>query len=182
MIVGVAGFQNSGKTRLVELIIPRIIQGGFSVVSVKHIAHDDLAVDAAGTDTFRHKRAGSRVAVAVSDQETVYFHARAQTLDQILARLKELEPADLILVEGFKASALPKIVIGEVEHGGPALWRWDGTEAGAAHIAQSLMAGIRAERAGLRRTGARRPRGRGRASSPPSRNRRRAGRRAALRR
>jgi len=151
MIIGIAGYQNSGKTRLVELIVPHIVASGFTVATVKHIAHDDLSVDAAGTDTFRHKRAGARLAVAASDSETVYFHSKGQTLEEVLERLEKFEPADLVVVEGFKGSRLPKIVIGEVEHGGQELYRWDGTEEGALAIANSLILGIRAERAGTNR-------------------------------
>jgi len=152
MIIGIAGYQNSGKTRLVELIVPRIVAAGFTVATVKHIAHDDLSVDAAGTDTFRHKRAGARLAVAASDTETVYFHSKGQTLEEVLERLEKIEPADLVIVEGFKGSRLPKIVIGEVQHGGQELHRWDGTEGGAEAIAESLMQGIRAERGGVKRS------------------------------
>jgi molybdopterin-guanine dinucleotide biosynthesis protein MobB len=146
MILGVAGYQNSGKTTLIELIAPRVCAAGFTVATVKHIAHDDLRVDAGGSDTQRHRQAGATLAAAVSDAETVYFHGGGNSLDQVLARIAALDAPDLILVEGFKRSGLPKIVIGTVQHGGPAKWRWDGTPEGAAQVAQEILVELRAER------------------------------------
>ncbi|HEX9708513.1 MAG TPA: molybdopterin-guanine dinucleotide biosynthesis protein B [Candidatus Thermoplasmatota archaeon] len=146
MILGVAGYQGSGKTTLVELVVPRIVEAGFAVATVKHVAHGDLRVDAGATDTERHKRAGARAAVAVSDEETVYFHTAAHSLEQVLERLALLDEFDLVLVEGFKASPLPKVVVGDVEHGGPARFRWDGTVPHAARIAEEIMGELRAER------------------------------------
>lgn len=174
MIVGIAGLQNSGKTTLIELIVPRIVQAGYRVVTVKHIAHDDLRIDAAGSDTQRHRKAGARLAVAVSDTETVYFHGAPHTLDEVLARVDRLEEPDLVLVEGFKGSPLAKIVIGPVEHGGPAKWRWDGTPQGAALIAEDLMFEVRGERSQARK-------GETQPGPPASPGRRRAGARSRLR-
>jgi molybdopterin-guanine dinucleotide biosynthesis protein MobB len=174
VIVGIAGLQNSGKTTLVELMVPRIAAAGFAVATVKHIAHDDLRVDAGGTDTRRHRNAGARLSVAVSPTETVYFHEGARDLDEVARRVEAMGPFDLVLVEGFKKSDLPKIVVGKVEHGGPARWRWDGTPGGAAEIAESLMEAVRAERAQSRGAA---PAARAR----PSPSRRRAGARARLR-
>jgi molybdopterin-guanine dinucleotide biosynthesis protein MobB len=151
VIVGVAGLQNSGKTTLIELMVPRIVAAGFSVATVKHIAHDDLRVDAAGTDTRRHRQAGARLAVAASASETVFFHEGGQEVGAVVQQVEAFGAFDLVLVEGFKKSDLPKIVVGEVEHGGKARWRWDGTPEGAAAIAEALMEEVRAQRAKARK-------------------------------
>lgn len=143
MILGIAGLQDSGKTTLVELLVPKVVAAGFRVATVKHIAHDDLRVDAAGTDTARHRKAGAHTAVAASPSETVYFEKGGLTLDAITARLEARAEFDLILVEGFKKSLLPKIVVGAVEHGGEARWRWDGSKEGAAAIADAIVAELR---------------------------------------
>lgn len=174
MIVGIAGYQNSGKTTLVELLIPRVRGAGFKVATVKHIAHNDLRIDVGGSDTARHRKAGAHLSVAVSDGETVFFHEAGRTLEDVLRRIEQLEAPDLVLVEGFKGSAYPKIVIGAVEHGGLARWRWDGTPESAASIAEDLMIEIRGKRAAAR-------------GGPPARaprsgaSRRRAGARSNLR-
>ena len=146
MIVGVAGLQNSGKTTLIELMVPRIVAAGFSVATVKHIAHDDLRVDAAGTDTRRHRQAGARLAVAASPSETVFFHEGGRALNDVTRQVAAFGHFDLVLVEGFKKSGLAKIVVGAVEHGGKAKWRWDGTKNGASEIANSLVEGLARER------------------------------------
>ncbi len=147
VIVGVAGLQNSGKTTLIEWMVPRIVSAGFSVATVKHIAHDDLRVDAAGTDTRRHRQAGARLAVAASPTETVFFHEGGRDLREVAGQVAAFGPFDLVIVEGFKRSKLPKIVVGQVEHGGEARWHWDGSPTGAAAIAEALVEELRAERA-----------------------------------
>lgn len=183
MILGVAGLQGSGKTTLVEQLVQRITASGYSVGTVKHVAHGDLRVDTGGKDTERHRRAGARAAVAVSDEETVYFHSTRHDLEQVLAKLAQLDTFDLVLVEGFKASPLPKIVVGPVEHGGPERFRWDGSAPDAARIAEEIMEQLRAERMRKRAPPRRRrhPRAHRRSSSARSavrgRSRRRPGRR-----
>jgi hypothetical protein len=97
--------------------------------------------------------------------------------------MAQLDEFDLILVEGFKASPLPKVVVGDVEHGGPARFRWDGTAPDAARIAEEVMEGLRAERMGKRAPPRprRHPRGR-KSASARSTVRRRASRATGRRR
>lgn len=182
MILGVAGLQGSGKTTLVEQLVGRITGAGYSVGTVKHVAHGDLRVDTGGKDTERHRRAGARAAVAVSDEETVYFHSATHTLEHVLEKLAQVDDFDLVLVEGFKGSALPKIVVGEVEHGGPERFRWDGSGPDAVRIAEEIMEQLRAER--MRKRAPPRPRRhpRQRSSSARSPLRRRGTRRSGRRR
>jgi len=146
VILGVAGFQNSGKTTLLEILIPMVTKAGFRVATVKHVAHDDLQIDTAGTDTDRHKKAGARLAVAVSDSESVYFHGQPQTLEEILARVRALEAPDLILVEGFKGSSIPKIVVGAAPYSGEPLYHWDGSAEDGQRIATQVIEELRKER------------------------------------
>lgn len=150
VIIGVAGLQDSGKTTLIEFMVPRIVASGFTVATVKHIAHDDLRVDPAGTDTRRHRKAGASLAVAASPTETVFFREGGLEVDELTKRVNAMGDFDVVFVEGFKQSNLPKIVVGAVQHGGEARWRWDGTVAGAAAIADQIMHEIREARARAR--------------------------------
>jgi len=143
VILGVAGLHNSGKTTLLEVLIPAVIGAGFTVATVKHIAHGDLDIDKGGSDTHRHKRAGATVAAAVSDTEAVYFHGKAHTLEEVLSRLEQLGPFDLVLVEGYKGSSIPKIVVGGAQHAGRAAYTWNGEQADAVRIASGLIGQLR---------------------------------------
>lgn len=56
-IVSFVGKSNSGKTTLIERLIPQLIALGLRVGAIKHDAHD-FEIDYPGKDSWRHGRAG----------------------------------------------------------------------------------------------------------------------------
>lgn len=108
-VIGVAGFKNSGKTTLVEKLVAEFTRRGFRVATVKH-AHHEFQIDGAETDSARHRRAGASQVAIVSSMRwalvTELGAAPEPALDDIIARLA---PADLVIVEGYKGEAIPKI-------------------------------------------------------------------------
>ncbi|MEX0956200.1 MAG: molybdopterin-guanine dinucleotide biosynthesis protein B [Rhizobiaceae bacterium] len=108
-VLGIAGWKNSGKTTLVERLVAALAGRGLRVATVKH-AHHDFDVDVPGTDSWRHRQAGARQVAIVSSRRWALMHelrdAAEPKLDEILERLS---PADLIIVEGWKRGAHPKI-------------------------------------------------------------------------
>ena len=58
VLIAISGVKNSGKTTLIEKLIPRLSDKGLKVATVKHDGHD-FDADVEGTDTFKHRRAGA---------------------------------------------------------------------------------------------------------------------------
>ncbi len=106
-VLGVAGWQESGKTTLLEALIPTLVADGLSVVVVKHDAHG-LAFDVAGKDSDRLLHAGGEVIVE-SPAES-FTRAGRDPGEPLLPRLIALERrCDLVLVEGYKGGPQPKV-------------------------------------------------------------------------
>jgi molybdopterin-guanine dinucleotide biosynthesis protein B len=109
--IGFIGYSNSGKTTLIEKLIPRFRARGLSVSAIKN-AHHGFDMDRPGKDSFRYREAGAgQVLISTSERwalltETPRGHA---TLEQLLA---QLAPCDLVIVEGFKSEGtIPRIEV-----------------------------------------------------------------------
>ncbi|MBM3501190.1 MAG: molybdopterin-guanine dinucleotide biosynthesis protein B [Armatimonadetes bacterium] len=105
-VIGVCGYSNSGKTLLLERLVPRLTGRGLRVALIKD-SHHPLDVDRSGKDSDRLFAVGADVLVCGADQTFIRLHAARLTLDECLARLPG--GYDLVLVEGFRNVALPKI-------------------------------------------------------------------------
>jgi molybdopterin-guanine dinucleotide biosynthesis protein B len=121
-VFGFAGWSGSGKTTLVERLIPEFTRRGLRVSVIKH-AHHGFDLDKPGKDSWRHREAGATQVLMLSNDRWVLMHelrgAPEPTLEE---QLRLLEPCDLVLIEGYKAAAVPKIEIHRPSHGKPALW------------------------------------------------------------
>lgn len=106
-VVAVSGVKNSGKTELIARMIPHLIAAGHKVAVIKHDGHSFLA-DPEGTDTYRHLEAGA-CGTAIFDREK-YKVVRMRSLEET-DFLSMFPEADLVLLEGFKHSAWPKLEI-----------------------------------------------------------------------
>ena len=114
MIVGVYGYQDSGKTTLVEAAIKELVAKGYRVASVKH-ATDELKIDTEGTDSWRHRKAGSDPVVLTADGETVFMKRPGITLEETISMIQKDFHPDAVIVEGFKQSPYPKVALGDIE-------------------------------------------------------------------
>lgn len=121
-VFGLAGYSGSGKTTLIEKLIPRFAARGLTVSLIKH-THHNFDVDQPGKDSYRHRAAGASEVLLTCDTRWVLMHelrgAPEATLEEQLA---VLSPCDLVLVEGFKATPIPKLEIHRPAHGKPPLW------------------------------------------------------------
>jgi molybdopterin-guanine dinucleotide biosynthesis protein B len=108
-IFGITGWKNSGKTTLTERLVAEFRRRGKRVATIKH-AHHDFDIDHAGTDSFRHRAAGAGEVAIVSGRRWALMHeldgAAEPTLEEVIARLA---PCDIVLIEGYKQQAHPKI-------------------------------------------------------------------------
>jgi molybdopterin-guanine dinucleotide biosynthesis adapter protein len=121
-ILGFAGYSGSGKTTLLEKVIPLLQQHGLRISVIKH-AHHDFDIDHPGKDSFRHRAAGAHEVLIASGHQWALIHELRDEsepgLEQLCARLS---PCDLILVEGYKFSSIPKLEIYRIETGHPLLY------------------------------------------------------------
>ena len=106
-VLAVCGFKNSGKTTLLEGIIPLLRNLGLAVAVIKHDAHG-VQVDHQGKDSDRLFRAGADVLLRGPNETLVRRHPSSVTgLDEAVEML--LLQHDVVLVEGHKQTPLPKI-------------------------------------------------------------------------
>lgn len=126
-VFGVTGWKNTGKTGLVERLVAEISARGFRVSTVKH-AHHAADIDHPGRDSYRHRAAGAAEVLVASPSRWALMHelrgAPEPPFDELLGKLG---PADLVLVEGFKREAHPKIEAHRAEAGSDLLARGDAT-------------------------------------------------------
>ena len=120
-IIGLAGWSGSGKTTLVTKVIPRRIARGIRVSTVKH-AHHGFDLDLPGKDSFMHRAAGAtEVAISSANRFAILHELRGEPEWKLKDLLAKLSPVDLVLVEGFKRDAFPKLEIHRKENGKPLL-------------------------------------------------------------
>ena len=120
-IFGFAGWSGSGKTTLIEELIPRFVKHGLSVSIVKH-AHHSFDVDQPGKDSHRHRQAGCTEVVVVSEKRWAIMHElRGEPEPTLEEQIKRVSSCDLLLVEGYKHYALPKLEIWRRENAKPLL-------------------------------------------------------------
>ncbi len=105
-VVTLIGKSGSGKTTLMEGLIPELSRRGYRIATIKHHSHSGFEVDREGKDSWRHSRAGSvHVIIAAPDKIASYRNLKQElTLAEIV---KEVQEADLILVEGYRQAELP---------------------------------------------------------------------------
>src|SRR3954464_7761137 len=110
-VIGIAGFSGSGKTTLIEKIIPEFVRDGLRVSLIKH-AHHEFDVDQPGKDSYRHRHAGCTEVLVSSDRRWALMHElRGAPEPTLQEQLKHFAPCDLVIVEGYKNEAIPKIEV-----------------------------------------------------------------------
>jgi len=110
-IIGITGLKDVGKTYYASLIIKSLVKKGYQVGSIKH-AHHDFDIDKPGTDSFKHREAGSNQVIISSSKRwakiTENNNENEKNLDELI---QELNNVDIVVVEGFKKDNHPKIEI-----------------------------------------------------------------------
>lgn len=110
-IFGFAGYSGSGKTTLIEKLIPLFIARKVRVSLIKH-AHHTFDVDHPGKDSYRHRQAGCTEVLVTSPRRWVVMHElRGAPEPGLGEHLEHLSPCDLVLVEGYKREAIPKLEV-----------------------------------------------------------------------
>src|SRR3954469_18813171 len=120
-IIGLAGWSGSGKTTLLTKLIPRLTARGLAVSTVKH-AHHGFDLDQPGKDSHTHRLAGAtEVLVGSANRWALVHELRGEPEAALAALLAKLSPVDLVIVEGFKREAHPKLEVHRAAVGKPLL-------------------------------------------------------------
>lgn len=126
-IVGVAGWKSSGKTTLVVKLIATLQRRGYRVSTIKH-SHHDVAFEADGTDSARHRQAGAHEVALVTPRRWAVVSRRGdmawryESEPPLATIVAALAPADIVIVEGMKRAPIPKIEVRRTGQGeGPPL-------------------------------------------------------------
>jgi molybdopterin-guanine dinucleotide biosynthesis protein B len=109
-IVSIVSKKNSGKTTLLEKLIPELCRRGYRVGTVKHDLHG-FDIDREGKDTWRHKQAGAGTVVISSPRKIALVKDldEEMDLDQIVDRF--FTDMDLVITEGYKRGNKPQIEV-----------------------------------------------------------------------
>jgi molybdopterin-guanine dinucleotide biosynthesis protein MobB len=113
-IVSIVAKSNTGKTTLIEKLVPELRRRGLSIGVVKH-HHHLSSFDVPGKDTFRMARAGADVVVGISPVQVAVFQAQVDEDTFEEAILTHCSDVDLVLTEGYKRGPFPKIEVHRTE-------------------------------------------------------------------
>jgi molybdopterin-guanine dinucleotide biosynthesis protein B len=120
-VIGIAGWSGAGKTTLLTRVIPRLTARGLKVSTIKH-AHHAFDIDQPGKDSHTHRTAGATEVLISSANRFALMHELRGAPELALgALLEKLSPVDLVLVEGFKREAHPKLEVYRASVGKPLL-------------------------------------------------------------
>lgn len=110
-ILSIIGKPNAGKTTLAIALASEFVRKGRRVMAIKH-ANRASEIDRPGTDSHRlfHEGKAERVLVAGPDLR-VTFERRTDDTDPIELARQYFEGADIVIVEGYRSAAIPKIEV-----------------------------------------------------------------------
>jgi molybdopterin-guanine dinucleotide biosynthesis adapter protein len=121
-VFGFAGWSGSGKTTLIEQVIAHLTRAGVRVALIKH-AHHAFDVDQPGKDSHRHRVAGASQVLISSGKRWALMHELHDEPElSLIDAVGELGPCDVVLVEGYKRAAIPKLEVWRRVVGKPLLF------------------------------------------------------------
>lgn len=109
-LISFVGKSNSGKTTLVEKLIPELKGRGYRVGVIKNTSHK-ISLDKPGKDTFRFQEAGSDATALVTEDGFTLFKPMKREDDPEIIAAEHFTSMDIVIVEGFKKSGAPKLEV-----------------------------------------------------------------------
>jgi molybdopterin-guanine dinucleotide biosynthesis protein B len=104
------GHSNSGKTTLIERLIPELTRRGVRVATIKH-AHHKVQLDTEGKDSWRYKNAGAALSMLVTTSMLQLVADADDEREPLQLAKRFLGEADIVLAEGFSHAPGPKIEV-----------------------------------------------------------------------
>jgi molybdopterin-guanine dinucleotide biosynthesis protein B len=107
-IISILGRSNTGKTTLIEKLVPELSRRGYRVAAIKHAA-GGFEIDRAGKDSWRYKKAGVYKTILISPNELALMEVfeREYSIEELIELY--IKDADVVLLEGHKDNPYPKI-------------------------------------------------------------------------
>jgi molybdopterin-guanine dinucleotide biosynthesis protein B len=110
-LFGVVGWKNSGKTTLMVGLVSEFSRRRYAVSVIKH-AHASFEIDHAGRDSFKLREAGAYQVALSSPRRFALMRELRGTPEMPFEEVLDYTgPTDLVLIEGYKREAFPKIEI-----------------------------------------------------------------------
>jgi molybdopterin-guanine dinucleotide biosynthesis protein MobB len=109
-VIAFVGRSGSGKTTLIEQLMPILREQGVRVAVVKHSPDHALETDTPGSDTHRLWMSGAQHVALVGRDRVVHTH-RFEEEPSLTVVFAGLHDVDLILLEGYKRSDVPKVEV-----------------------------------------------------------------------
>lgn len=120
-VMGIVGWSGAGKTSLLVALVPILRARGLTVSTMKH-AHHRFDLDTPGKDSFRHREAGTSEVMVVTSARWILMHEnRDEPEPSIESLIERMTPVDLLLIEGFKTHAHPKLEVHRQKEAKPLL-------------------------------------------------------------
>ncbi|MEK6645675.1 MAG: molybdopterin-guanine dinucleotide biosynthesis protein B [Candidatus Firestonebacteria bacterium] len=109
-IISFVGKSNSGKTTLLEKIIPQLKKRGYKIGAIKHDVHH-FEMDYKGKDTWRINKAGAQTTIIASHNKMAMI--KNLTSEYKVSKISKelLTDVDIIITEGYKKESNPKIEV-----------------------------------------------------------------------
>jgi molybdopterin-guanine dinucleotide biosynthesis protein B len=107
-MISVIGHSESGKTTLIEKLVPELKKRGYRIGTIKHASHG-FEVDRKGKDSWRHKAAGADTVLVASPGRIAMV--KDDSWDTLSSLEKYFKGLDLVITEGFKKEDKPQIVV-----------------------------------------------------------------------
>lgn len=121
-IISIVGRSNSGKTTLIEKLIPELKRRGYSIGTIKH-THHAPDIDRPGKDSSRHSAAGAdTVMLASPGRVAMIKQIDSEGIDALAGYFNDV---DLLMTEGYKREPKPKIEVVRAAMGTELLCRND---------------------------------------------------------
>jgi molybdopterin-guanine dinucleotide biosynthesis protein B len=107
-VISIVGRSNTGKTTLIEKLVPELCRRGYRVATIKHAA-SGFEIDREGKDSWRHKKAGAYKTILISPTELAMMEVfeREYSVEKLVDLY--IKDADVILLEGHKDNPYPRI-------------------------------------------------------------------------
>lgn len=107
-VIAFVGRSNSGKTTLIEKLLPEVTRRGYRVGTLKH-SHHDIDLGDQKKDSNRHRNAGASMVVVASP--SIVSMVKSWHNPSFMDLLHQFTGMDLVIVEGYKSENLPKIEV-----------------------------------------------------------------------